>query len=323
MKNIEVTKTNTAPIGAGIIEGDTAQVVSGKPAPRKKGAKIVPAAPERPKLDERQKNILDCALYYANAYSFGFGDAKYAMIPVHLLRLDESYQRNIDRAHVNELAANWSANECEPLVVNWPDDGVADGMYVVDGQHRMAAATALGIAALPCKIFHKMTKEWEALTFAEQGNRVRIVNTFAKFKALCYAGNAVALATKEACKKYSVATTVTACNTPGHVGGMNALMEITERHGVTMLERVFETIHELGWHAQPSGYNVSLMKAICGAYVTSRNLAMTKKAILEKVGSKSPVLTICEARVDRPDLGQLASLNVYFDIDTNQDVVSA
>ena len=164
-----------------------------------------------------------------------------------------------------------------------------------------------------------MTKEWEALTFAEQGNRVRIVNTFAKFKALCYAGNAVALATKEACRKYSVATTVTAYNTPGHVGGMHALMEITEQHGAAMLERVFETIHELGWHAQPSGYNVNLLKAMYKAYATSQNLALTKKAIIEKVGSKSPVLTICEARIDHPDLGPLSSLNKYFDFEFKRD----
>lgn len=293
-KSTMAKKPQTAPI-----EGNTVRqldVVENVPAP----------------LSEKEKVMRDSAIYYANAHSYGFGDAKFAMIPVHLLRLDVAYQREISEDHVNELVTNWADNECGHLVVNYRDDGHFEGFNVIDGQHRMQAAIRLGLPAVPCKIYHKLSREQEALMFAEQGNRTKIVNSFAKFRALFCAGDENALLVKNLCDRYKVSTSKKPSGTPGALGGMHTVMMVCDRQGVERVELLFQTIQGCGWHAYPGAYSSAMLCALRNVYNSNEKPKKIMERIINKVGDKSPVMVLCEARSQNTDLGPTRALTKYF-----------
>ena len=71
-----------------------------------------------------------------------------ASVPVSLMKLDESYQREIDKDNIQKLVRDWDNDRCDFLLVSFRDDR----FYVVDGQHRYTAADYREIKTLPCII---------------------------------------------------------------------------------------------------------------------------------------------------------------------------
>lgn len=74
-------------------------------------------------------------------------------LPVTALAVDHAYQRHLGEAgrsaaRIRRMAQGWDWSRCGALVVAQ----TADGHAAIDGQHRLAAATAAGIEALPCLI---------------------------------------------------------------------------------------------------------------------------------------------------------------------------
>jgi hypothetical protein len=72
------------------------------------------------------------------------------------LYIDPAYQRDMaaksSQALVREIAAHWDWSLCLPLVVS-RRSGLTERLFVIDGQHRLAAARLRGdVARLPCVI---------------------------------------------------------------------------------------------------------------------------------------------------------------------------
>jgi hypothetical protein len=70
------------------------------------------------------------------------------------LKVDDTYQRSLEtdpsQRLIRRIAQFWDWGLCQPLAVARRQDG---SLMVVDGQHRLAAATLRGdIAHLPCVI---------------------------------------------------------------------------------------------------------------------------------------------------------------------------
>ena len=63
------------------------------------------------------------------------GDKVFVLVPVEDLHVDESYQRPI-QDHVNIIAREWDDMKCDPLKINYREDG---NLYVWDGMHRLTA----------------------------------------------------------------------------------------------------------------------------------------------------------------------------------------
>lgn len=299
---------NTAPI-----EGATAQIV-GVSVPVTKKPRNTRVKKQEPvttsAVDETARLMADAAAYYANAHSYGFGDVKYAMLPVHLLQIDEGYQRELNRRHVDNLVGSWVDNLCEHLSVNYRDDGISVGFYVFDGQHRAAAAKKMGLMFLPCKIYHKLTYEQEALMFVEQGAEQKSINTFARFHALCEGKDGSALRLRELCVKYGVSTTFKPAGTPGALQGMTAIMNIMKKQGEHVVTCVFDTIQACGWHEKPGGYRRSVLLALRDIYsgVYTRD---TQSRIVAKVAGRAPIIVLSEAQLKHPDLRPAAALTAY------------
>lgn len=91
------------------------------------------------------------------------------------LEIDDAYQRSIDnpgsQSMIRAIARSWNWDLCQPLFVARRNDG---RMFVVDGQHRLAAARLRGdIAQLPCIISLTNGVAQEARLFGEFNRRRR------------------------------------------------------------------------------------------------------------------------------------------------------
>lgn len=85
------------------------------------------------------------------------------MIEPDRLKVDPETQRRFDPAHANRLARGWDESLVGLLQVSMRDDGP----YVMDGQHRSAAAKIAGLGAvpLPCYVVEGITLAQEAARF--------------------------------------------------------------------------------------------------------------------------------------------------------------
>lgn len=105
------------------------------------------------------------------------------------LEVDDSYQRSTDtkrsQSLIRKIASNWDWRMCLPLVVSRRDDA----FYVIDGQHRLAAARLRGdIPFLPCCITTYNTVADEAAMFVAMNRTRKAIGVLDDFHA-AVAGN--------------------------------------------------------------------------------------------------------------------------------------
>lgn len=116
------------------------------------------------------------------------------------LLVDHAYQRMAEepesRRLINHIAANWDWRLCAPLTVS-DRSPPEPGLYVIDGQHRLAAARLRGdIGQIPCIISKFEGIEDEARLFVALNSARRQVGEVEKFHARVASKDHYALATK-------------------------------------------------------------------------------------------------------------------------------
>ena len=121
------------------------------------------------------------------------------LLPSELL-IDPTYQRTLDTAPsqslVRKIAMFWNWDLCQPLVVARRDNGE---LYVIDGQHRLAAARLRGdIAQLPAVVVHYATQADEAASFVHLNQERRPLSKLDVFKAAIASGDTQSCAIADA-----------------------------------------------------------------------------------------------------------------------------
>ena len=111
------------------------------------------------------------------------------------LKIDVAYQRAIDspasQRLIKEMASAWDWGLCSVLTVSDRGD---EGLFVVDGQHRLEAAKIRGdVSHLPCITAKLATREDEAKLFVKVNTARKTVTPLDRFNARCVAGDEHAL----------------------------------------------------------------------------------------------------------------------------------
>lgn len=111
------------------------------------------------------------------------------------LMIDASYQRSMDnpisRRIVKEIACNWDWGLCNVLLVA---DREGEGLFVVDGQHRLEAARLRGdVPHLPCVTFRPADLKAEADLFVKLNTVRKTASPVDRFFARCLAEDPEAL----------------------------------------------------------------------------------------------------------------------------------
>lgn len=157
------------------------------------------------------------------------------------LSVDPTYQRKLDgttsQKLIREIAQNWDWSLCLPLVVarRDSDSPQGGGLFVVDGQHRHAAAALRGdIQVLPCVILEGSAVEVEARLFVRLNKQRRPISKLDEFRAAIAAGDAQACEIEDALARAGLRL---AANTnpdswkPGEIANVGGLAQAWKMHG--------------------------------------------------------------------------------------------
>lgn len=111
-------------------------------------------------------------------------------LPIDRLHVDETYQRSIESGPaqllIKRIAKGWDWRLFQPLSVARRQDG---GLYVIDGQHRLAAARLRpDLPHLPCVIGNFVGIEEEASAFATMNRQRRVMTKLETYRAEIAAG---------------------------------------------------------------------------------------------------------------------------------------
>jgi hypothetical protein len=158
------------------------------------------------------------------------------------LNVDATYQRELSResgALIRAIAKDWDWSLCQPLIVARRPD---DTLWVVDGQHRRAAAEMRGdIVDLPCIIIHYGTIEAEAQAFVALNTARRPLSTYAIWKAAIAANDAQAILLRDVLARHSLRLSGNnnkdRCP-PGEISCVTKLQRLLATHGEPHLDRV-------------------------------------------------------------------------------------
>jgi hypothetical protein len=156
------------------------------------------------------------------------------------LLIDESYQRSLDaepsQALIRRIATKWDWGFCQPLFVARRPDG---GLYVVDGQHRLAAAVLRGdIAQLPCVVSHFDSADLEAAAFVALNQQRRPLSAIDLFKAALTAGDPAARRIQQGLNDAGLKLSNHSSNNlmkPGHVCNVGGLQRAERTYGEQIL----------------------------------------------------------------------------------------
>jgi hypothetical protein len=105
---------------------------------------------------------------------------EYDVCELDTLRIDDRYQRARTESKVNTLRAHFHPNACQPLAVSLRADG---SRYLVDGQHRRAVLTDIGLKSWPCLVYRQLSRVQEAAMWSELNTHQTKPQTSERFKA--------------------------------------------------------------------------------------------------------------------------------------------
>jgi len=80
------------------------------------------------------------------------------------------YQRPLSERTVQQILANFDSGEARDIYVSQRTDGT---LWILDGQHTVAALRKLGFQQWPCRVFHRLSIEAEAIWFDRLNNNSR------------------------------------------------------------------------------------------------------------------------------------------------------
>lgn len=156
------------------------------------------------------------------------------------LEIDEAYQRSIEnsssQAMIRAIAKGWNWDLCQPLFVARRDDG---RMFVVDGQHRLAAARMRGdIDQLPCIVSFTNGVAQEAKLFSEFNRRRRPPSAIDLYFSDLTAGDPVAADIQLALDAAGLKMAKHANNAafkPGEICNVGGLRRAHQMHGPAVM----------------------------------------------------------------------------------------
>lgn len=190
--------------------------------------------------------------------AFPVGGKVFSTVSLDELHIDGAYQRSLQN-HVKIIAQNWNSTKCDPLKINFRDDGF---FYVWDGQHRLEAAKLRGIKYLLCDIVVGLTQSQEAELFGCQGIGIKKPDPYDIFKANICSGEEIDTAIKNMCDKYDLL--VNRGKKAGNLSCLTLVREIFKKgkDDIEYFEWVLELLHKAKWNEFPQSHCYRIINSL-------------------------------------------------------------
>lgn len=251
----------------------------------------------------------------SNTYSIC--NKRIASVPVMLMKLDKSYQRETNNENIQNLIKNWDNDRCDFLLVSFRDDR----FYIVDGQHRYTAAKYKGIEELPCIILTELTREQEARIFSRQNENVKKLTIYDVFKANIANGDVsipevkIDMEIDRLCKKYGIKVTRANRYTRNEkiLRSLSETRRIMRIHGVDCVEWILHTADKTNWKTCPEVTSKQIQEMLKNFYIENKeNISYWQKVVENVMNSYTPNQIIGCARSDYANYTLGVALNICF-----------
>ena len=176
------------------------------------------------------------------AYGWKVSDqpAELAWMSKHDLRVDHTYQRDLNHRKTLELARDWSWIACGAIVVAMREVSGVIHFFVVDGQHRVAAALKRSdIEMLPCLIFNTTEPAEEAGAFIKIQKERKPISTVDQHRAALVSSDPIAIEVEQLIQ--SAGRKASSASGAGTVGCLSTLYSLM-RNNKNFLHRLWPLI---------------------------------------------------------------------------------
>lgn len=249
--------------------------------------------------------------------TYNICNKRIASVPVVLMRLDKSYQRETNNENIQRLIRDWDDNRCDFLLVSFRDDK----FYVVDGQHRYTAAKFKGVEDLPCVILTGLTKEKEARIYSRQNENVKKLTIYDVFKANLVNGDdsipevKIDMEINKICKKYGIEVSATNRYTKKKkvLRSLSATRAIIKTYGVECIKWMFDTVDRTNWKTCSDVTSWQIQNMLKTFYAENKeNLTYWQKAVEKVMNTYTPAQIIGCARSDYANYTLGVAMNICF-----------
>lgn len=241
------------------------------------------------------------------------------------LDVDLEYQRSIEsddaKSLINRIAVDWNWDLCQPLVVSrrtWQ----GNGLFVIDGQHRLEAARKRrDIAQLPCTIVEYPSKAAEAEAFVLLNRLRRPLSRIDLFKASVASGDETALAIVHALRINGLALAPHMSSIawkPGQLGNIGGIEQAVRQHGISIVTKALHLL-STAFQGEVLTYAGTIfpgLVAICASEYRPGRAVPTERlnqfaVQLRALGQSNIRRNIVILQGERPELGRKESAVAY------------
>ena len=160
-------------------------------------------------------------------------------VPVNAIRVDSTYQRDLDTTRVRKLVDRWNDQLCGAVILSKR----AGLLWVVDGQHRLAAMRELGVEKVDAIILTDLAQTKEAELFVDFNNARKTLNAWDGFKAEITAQNPAALDVVRIVN--STGFTLVQQPGPGNIQALQSIRRVYKLGGEDLLRLTLQTVRQL------------------------------------------------------------------------------
>lgn len=230
-------------------------------------------------------------------------------IPLSLMKVDHGMYQRPTQTHVRKIAKNWNYTKCDPLMVNYRNDGF---FYIIDGQHRFEAANMRGIESLVCRVFIGLSVKEEADIFTEQNEGTKKLSPFDTFKANICRGEEVDMQIKEVCDSHGIK--VEKSNSIKTLRSVTTAREIIRRNGKENFDWIITFLEDTGWNVFKETYTDGFLRSlnnIKNGYDT--DITYVREKLLGIFKNSTPKEVQAVANAEHPYMGRVTSLHLLFE----------
>lgn len=227
------------------------------------------------------------------------------VIELSKLKVDPVYQRDLTAQFVERLAEKWDIVTAGTIVVSRRPDGF---LYIVDGQHRAAAAVRAGETHILCQVVHEPSAEEEA-RLRLKGNVKRTDRVFEVFRARLAAGDETAEAIQRILADFGTHINMV----PTTNSGINAVTAVEKLYtlddGVTLIT-VLTMMKKLFGEIRPEVASSDILKGLTW-FLGQHGATVDMERFERMFKITGPAALSRSARAHKASLGGSLWVNTY------------
>lgn len=220
-------------------------------------------------------------------------DFEYKFVNPSLLKVETTYQRELNGNKVNKIVKNWNDDVFNAPKVCKRDDGL---YYIFDGQHSVAAHKIVKGENEPilCKVYKNLTWEDEKNLFVTQNGVCSQVNKAQILRAEFNGKNPIVVGMVDACARLGFIVDFNHSNGQNRIVAVSALFNTYVLLGENRFTKVLRILR-LAWDGDPDSLAAGFIKGLA-VFVKKYENTVADGDVAKSIGRNKPAYYMREAK---------------------------